>query len=510
MRFLFAKHPSIAKRWAAHTPNIKALPETAPKTEEKTADLLPGVTLQPHQQRVRDAIGTGKTDRLLLYQTVGSGKSLAALSAADAAGDPYTAVVPASLRPNLKKEQAKFLDPATSPPGAVMSYSELAKRPPPHPATLLFDEAHSALSNPDSARGRAAVDAATKARRAVFMTGNPVVNHPSDFAALYSVLTGDPLTPEQFAAKYVREQPVRPHLLARLFGARTKQPGVLNEPEFAARLKGKVDYFEPDRPAVQTTQETVPVSMSKEQAGLYKGMYGRIPLLLRQKLKKDYPLTGPELTRLTAFLTGPRQVGLSTLPFMGKPDPQQAFDRSPKLQKALERLTARLSADPSAKALVFSNFIDAGLAPYHAALSRAGVPASVFHGGLTDAARKQLVDDYNADKLRVALLGPSGTEGLSFKGTRLVQRLDPHWHLSRGRQAAGRAVRFDSHTHLDPADRNVLVEDYRSRLPAGWFGKPQPGVDDWLADRAERRDALNRTFLDALKRVARGEKPLKS
>ncbi len=25
-RFLFAKHPDIAKRWAAETPNIKALP----------------------------------------------------------------------------------------------------------------------------------------------------------------------------------------------------------------------------------------------------------------------------------------------------------------------------------------------------------------------------------------------------------------------------------------------------------------------------------------------------
>lgn len=30
-RFMFAKHPKIAKRWAAHTKSIKALPARARK-----------------------------------------------------------------------------------------------------------------------------------------------------------------------------------------------------------------------------------------------------------------------------------------------------------------------------------------------------------------------------------------------------------------------------------------------------------------------------------------------
>lgn len=33
MKWMFANHPGMAKKWAAHTPNIKALPEK--KKEEK-------------------------------------------------------------------------------------------------------------------------------------------------------------------------------------------------------------------------------------------------------------------------------------------------------------------------------------------------------------------------------------------------------------------------------------------------------------------------------------------
>lgn len=39
-RFMFAKHPKMAKRWAHETPDIKALPEKLPEKKEKAADDL--------------------------------------------------------------------------------------------------------------------------------------------------------------------------------------------------------------------------------------------------------------------------------------------------------------------------------------------------------------------------------------------------------------------------------------------------------------------------------------
>jgi hypothetical protein len=36
-RFMFAEHPDIAKRWAAETPNIKALTERIARKQHKHA-----------------------------------------------------------------------------------------------------------------------------------------------------------------------------------------------------------------------------------------------------------------------------------------------------------------------------------------------------------------------------------------------------------------------------------------------------------------------------------------
>lgn len=358
------------------------------------------------------------------------------------------------------------------------------------------------LRNPDSAQSQQASRVAADADQVILATGTPVVNHPSDFAPLYSILTGKPITPDEFTAKFVDEVGSKPSWLGRLFGKKPVLPGAKNVDELTRDLAGKIDAHAAPTSDTRVDRTRVEVPMSRDQARLYRGMYEKIPLLIRHKLKQDYPLTQAELKRLTGFLTGPRQVGLSTLPFMrGKADPVKAFDRSPKLQAALDSLQGTFRENPDAKALIFSNFIDAGLTPYQKALDRAGVPSAVFSGKLTDRERKQLVDDYNAGKIRAALLGPSGTEGLSFKGTRLVQRLDPHWHDVRQRQALGRADRFDSHTHLDPADRQVAVQDFISRVPRT-FGAPTPAVDDWLADRAAKRDELNRSFVDTLRQIA--------
>lgn len=35
MRYMFAKHPQMAKEWASHTPSIKSLPEKKKKKRKK-------------------------------------------------------------------------------------------------------------------------------------------------------------------------------------------------------------------------------------------------------------------------------------------------------------------------------------------------------------------------------------------------------------------------------------------------------------------------------------------
>jgi superfamily II DNA or RNA helicase len=138
----------------------------------KTSGLNPGVVLQPHQQRIED-MSVDNPIRKLLVHSLGSGKSLSGIAAAEALGEPYTAIAPASLRVNYENELDKFTDRKT--PSSVMSYSALAsgKQPDNH-GTLIFDEAHN-LRNPASSRAQNAIAAADRAKQVVMLSGTPIV-----------------------------------------------------------------------------------------------------------------------------------------------------------------------------------------------------------------------------------------------------------------------------------------------------------------------------------------------
>jgi superfamily II DNA or RNA helicase len=476
----------------------------------KEADLLPDVKLQEHQTRVLKRLKDHPANTLL-YHALGSGKTLTSIAAAEQAGEPYTAIVPAALRPNFQQEQAKFTDQKL--PSSVMSYSGLGRgHPVPYGNTLIFDEAHR-LRNPEAQQTIQAQKAVDNSQRALLLSGTPVVNDPADFAPIMSMLTKQKISPEDFRSRYVKEKQVDPGLIRRILGYTPGTEEELAHPEeLKSLLRGHVDYYAPQKPSVDVSYNDIPVDMSTEQSQLYHAMWNKLPWILRWKLKWQFPLNADELTRMTSFLTGPRQVGLSTLPFMGnKRDPWKAFQQSPKLNTAYNNLTNTLKDDRT-KALIFSNFIEAGLTPYAEALNRAKVPNAVFHGGLSDVQRKALVNDYNSGKIRVALLGPSGTEGLSFKGTQLIQQLDRYFQGVRGRQAIGRGIRYDSHWNLPDDLKNVKVERYIARLPLGVKDKLLSTVgfdreanrlatDDYLAHLTAKKDKLNQQLLDVLKDV---------
>jgi hypothetical protein len=374
------------------------------------------------------------------------------------------------------------------------------------------------LRNPASLQAQQAQAAARRARQLLMLSGTPIVNEPADLAVPLGMLTGKRMTPAQFDRRYVTTRNVYPNLFRRmLFWPSGVEPAVAHPGELKALLKGHVDYYDPGKPVVPTNREDVHVTMGVEQTRLYKAMWDRLPFWVRWKLKNDYPMSRDELIRLQSFLTGPRQVGLSTYPYLRNKDPLKAFNQSPKLQEAHRRMSEVLK-DPRTKGLVFANFIDAGLTPYSAALTKAGVPNAVFHGGLSDVERKKLVNDFNEGRIRVALLGPSGTEGLSFEGTQLVQLLDSSWNPVRPQQAVGRGLRFDSHSDLPPELQNVKVERYVARLPMGFKDRllsalggdrvaQTYGADDHLRNIERRKEERDQKFYDLLREVG-GEGPV--
>lgn len=492
----FDDKESLRKRWA--------------ELNAKSAALSPDLTLQEHQQRVADRI-SGEDPRLLVYHGLGSGKSLSALAAAEAAkkvsGGEYGVVVPASLRGNFQKEIKKFT--RNSKP-EILSYTGLAlgKRPAKPLDTVVMDEAQR-LRNPGADSTQGAQELARQAKRLVLLSGTPITNSPSDLASLISLLDNQQISPQDFEKRYIGYKKKFPGVLNWLRGAQWgEEPYVKNEEELRTRLKGKVDYQPSKTPqGVTVNEELVKVPLSAEQSRIQKAIRTKIPPGFLWKLDQEFPLSRDELNKLNSFLTGLRQVSLSTQPFRADKDPLKAFDQSAKLREALKRLRENLDADPRKKAIIYSNFIDSGIQPYAKALERDKIPYGIFHGGIPVKDRQKALQDYNEGKLRALLLGPAAAEGISTKGTSLIQLLDPYWHESRTQQARGRGLRFDSHDGLPEELKNVAVQRFLSSSEEpGIFGKllgktRQRTGDEVLQHLSENKEKLNEEFRKILREV---------
>ena len=473
------------------------------KVMVKIADMRPEIIPQAHQQRVADRISD--TDpRLLLYHGLGTGKSLASILAAEKAkkkfGGNYGIVAPASLRENFRKEVAKFTRNSNP---EIMSYTGLGmgKKFKEQPNTLIVDEAHR-LRNPQSSSNSAIARNAELANRLILLSGSPIVNSPTDLASPLSMLTGKKMTPEEFAENFIEKQKIKPGLFARLRGITPGEKLVVkNEKKLRELLKGKVDYQPSKTPeGVNVNEETINVPLTHEQERIQNAIREKIPLKFLWKLDKEFPLSAEESKKLNSFLTGLRQVSLSTKSFRADSDPLKAFEQSGKLTEAMKRLKEILDSDSRKKAIIYSNYVGAGLEPYAAALEKEHIPYGVFHGGITEKERKRAVEEYNLGKLRALLIGPAGAEGLSTKGTSLIQLLDPHWHESRTNQAQGRGLRFDSHEGLPDELKNVKVQRYlsTSEEPTFFnklFGRHRVRTgDEILQSLAKSKEELNEQF----------------
>lgn len=469
--------------------------------------------LQPHQQRVVDRIKRPDQPGLLVAHGLGSGKTLTSIAAQDALGMQADVVVPASLRANFAKELKKH-HKGERPKADIKSMQNItSKGEVPTKDMLIVDEAHRAR---DPASKTYNVLKQNKSKKRLLLSGTPFYNKPSDIASLINLAAGDEVLPseqKQFEKKYVSLEKVRPGLGARLKGVKPGSRTSLNPKsakELGEILKKWVDYHEGTKenfPDVEHQEIKVP--MEAEQQEVYDAMMGKAPMWVRYKVRKGLPPTKQESRQLNAFLGAARQVSNTSAPYVTKTKPQ-----SPKIQRAFEELKKNLDANPRSKAVVYSNYLAAGVDPYKKRLTDAGIPFGEFTGQMQKNERDQLVKQYNAGKLRTLLLSSAGGEGLDLKGTRLMQILEPHWNVEKLKQVEGRGIRYKSHEELPPEERKVLIQRFLStRRPSGALqklrlSKPGFGVDEYLTQMAEEKNRLNNQFRGLLRK--QHEQPLDS
>jgi len=462
----------------------------------KTADVL--TPLQPHQQRVVERIK--EQPGLVVAHGLGSGKTLSSIAAAEALGLPTSVLVPAALQSNYEKEIAKHVaDPAAT--YDISSIQRAAREGAvPKSDLLIVDEAHR-LRDPGTKGSLAVSEAAAKKR--LLLTGTPLYNKPTDLAALVNLAAGTRVIPEsssEFAAKYLGEKLVDPGWFARTF--RGVRPGtvpyVKNKKELRDKLRKWVDYHENALEGFPERRESViETEMGPAQSQIYRTVLGTAPAWLRYKIENKLPLNKQESKDINAFANAVRQVAVSPGGFDTTMSPLQAAQNSPKIMKAFNNFYDSLKQNPDHKAVIYSNYLEAGLLPYEALLSSSGIPYGKFTGDVKKAERDQMVRDFNAGKIKALLVSSAGSEGLDLKGTRQIQVLDPHWNKEKLEQVIGRGIRYKSHEHLPEDQRNVNVEHYVSvHEQPGFFGKlvgqKRPGgIDEYLRQISTEKETLN-------------------
>jgi SNF2 family DNA or RNA helicase len=451
--------------------------------------------LLPHQEEAKNKLQ--RQHGLLLNWRTGSGKTIGAIAAADVAGNPVEVVVPASLRENFKKELRAYKHKV---PFKVESYEKFVRDTPDLSGkTLVFDESHR-LRTSDTQRSQRAQHVSDKAKKVLLLTGTPIQDAPHEIAPLINIAAGKhvlPTSEKEFNKKYVGHYKWDPGLLKYLgFKAVDKKFGK-NLSDFHSKVKPFVSTYkgtnDPNMPVVKNV--TVHAEMSPTQTEVYRVLEKRLPKSMRIAIQEQLPADKKDIGKLNAFLSATRQISNTSEKFY-RTD-KKVY--SPKLLN-----TAKIIRDTPGKALIYSNYLEAGVNPMSELLTAINVPHAQFTGKLKDRERKELVSNYNKGKLRALIVSSSGGEGLDLKATRQVHILEPHWNEAKIEQVIGRSIRHGSHKTLKPKDREVTVYRYQSLLPKEERGlifkkKVRPvSVDQYIENLATKKKVLNQEFLNQL------------
>lgn len=137
--------------------------------------------------------------------------------------------------------------------------------------------------------------------------------------------------------------------------------------------------------------------------------------------------------------------------------------------------------------------------------SESGIGYVEFHGGIKTMEERQIgkevfnmPENKHGEYIKIMLISPAGSEGLSLRNVRQVHIMEPYWNEVRITQMIGRGVRQCSHKDLPMEERHVDI--YRYRIARRNSDKQT--TDQYIEDLARSKSGLIESFLDAMKEAA--------
>ena len=366
---------------------------------------------------------------LIVSHDVGSGKTLTAVTAAECFLEDHPlgkviVVTPVSLQENFKKEMRTYgVDDGShyefwTLAGFAKAYN--TKRCGSN-VMLIVDEAHNLRTNILSAkragakrdvgvgrrehvvRADVALRCAMTAEKVLLLTATSIYNNPRDLINLVSMVKGQRI-PTQKQFEQIMENPL----------------------EFKRYFACVLSFYDiPTDENYPTLKEhDVKIEMSPSYYREYRNVEKRNSHLFSR-------------SNPWSFLTGVRQAS-------------NALTECPKCDWVLAE-----AIDGESKMLIYSAFKTYGIRQIQDLFNRVGISYVEITGSMNKIQRKNAVDMYNSDEVRIMFITKAGGEGLDLKGTQKVIIFESAWNKATENQIIGRAVRYKSHAHLPPKERHV-------------------------------------------------------
>ncbi len=461
--------------------------------------IKPEHQLRGHQENAADT-ALRRDGNIIFSHPVGSGKTLTSIAAyeklkATGLASRALVVTPAGLRENYGEngvhkftdstyqiygnkqeiasdETGKFKEPdGSGPEYGLVSYEMFRENPEKyikgHGAdTVIFDEVHR-IKNDDSKTFKALKESRGLFRNFIGMTGSITSNTPSDVVPLIDAMTNGNHrlgSKAAFENRFVAKDKKGNKIVVNPILARSLiAPYVHHVTD--AQLEEGAGAKRPDK---YVNEILIPLTGEHEE--YYRYVINQLDPVTKAKLAHGLGKLGKaELDAVFAKMLRSRQVANSLHTINRQMSLEESAEKSVKVKRLLDDVEHHLKNTDDAQVVVHSELLHGGIDVLEAGLKKRGIEYGKFIGkgnvGVTEKARQQDVDDYNAGKKRVILISSAGGEGLDLPNTTMVASLDGHWNPEKINQVEARGIRMGGLSHRAEKDRKVIVNRYLTKLP---------------------------------------------
>lgn len=431
------------------------------------------ISLLKHQKIICKFLLNPTNRGLIVFHSVGSGKTITSLSTANCLLKKYPTkhviiVTGKSLVQNFKNDLSKLDLNIDDDKLTITSYHQFVNNIKKGNSVclnsiLIIDEAHH--FGRQGVLSKAIIQCAQKAFKVMLLTATPVQNNPQEIINLMAMIAEKPrrgFTKDiEDAISYQKSR------------------------KFDEVFKCKFSFFKNADKSKYPTSEVHTINLQMPD-DYYKEYYK-----IQEDNKHNLPKEFQNTKTLIPFLNGVRRAV------------NKVHTISPKVFWIIDKINKDLSKNK--KVLIYSAFKDLGIRLIQSYLKKKGITFSEITGEISQSQRKVEVDLFNKDVNSVILITSAGGEGLDLKGVRSIIIMEPHWNQSKIDQVIGRGIRYESHEHLSMSNRHVDIYYLlltKPKLLSYYRDWSVPSADIILHNVSKIKNDIITTFYKNLERVS--------